>query len=475
MRNKCLFPVVIVLMILSVVLCTQTQPVMGAGAGGGRGGGMGGGRGGRGTAAVTQRPDKATRLASIVEIEKQLAALKTAIQKAPANDPCIAQLQGEASTTFATQYSEESDAITQIVTALNSIRPVAGGFGGGRGGMMGGVGLTTEQITELTTLAKEDKATKLTAKLNALAKEAASQAAAAASRGGGGRGIGMGSGQPQQRGPSDEEIRKMEDAMPTTPAVEPSKPRKLLVIDLVGQGAYRHTSIPYWDKTLEIMGEKTGAFSVVVSEDINMFSAENLAQFDAVCLNNSVSLPLSPDKTPELCKSLMDFVKGGKGIMAIHSGTDTFYTGAYIWPEGSEMLGGKFSGHPWTADRGQWAVKIDEPDNPLMEPFKGKGFKLNDEIYRTDPPLYSREKQLVLMSLDMSDEATKRLCQKDTDTDTGISWIKEWGKGRVFYCSLGHVHDVTWTAPILEHYLRGIQYALGDLKCDATPKGSKTK
>ncbi|MBN1972809.1 MAG: ThuA domain-containing protein [Sedimentisphaerales bacterium] len=292
-----------------------------------------------------------------------------------------------------------------------------------------------------------------------------------------GRGTGMGLGGTrgqQQSGPTEEEIKKMEEAMPTKAVVEPAKPRKLLVIDILGQGAFPHTSIPYWNKALQIMGEKTGAFTAVVSSDINMFSAENLAQFDAVCLNNSVSLPLSPTNTPELCKALMDFVKGGKGIMAIHAGTDAFYTGANVWPEASEMLGGKFSGHPWTAGRNQWAVKIDEPDHPLMAPFQGKGFKLVDEIYRTEPPLYSRDKQLVLMSLDMSDETTKGVRgQKPTDIDTGISWIKNWEKGRVFYCSLGHEHAVTWTAPILEHYLRGIQFALGDLKADATPKPLK--
>jgi type 1 glutamine amidotransferase len=272
---------------------------------------------------------------------------------------------------------------------------------------------------------------------------------------------------PRQRGVSEEEIKKMEEAMPTKAVVEPAKPRKLLVIDLVN--GFYHTSIPYWNKALEMMGEKTGAFSVTISEDVNMFSAENLAQFDAVCFNNTVSLPLSPDKTPELCKSLMDFVKGGKGLVAIHAGTDTFYAQPYVWPEGSEMLGGKFTGHPWTAN-GTWAIKIDEPNNPLMAPFKGKGFKISDEIYRTEPPLYSRSKQLVLMSLDMSDEATKNKAQKPSDSDTGISWIKTWGDGRVFYCSLGHNHDVTWTAPVLEHYLRGIQFALGDLKVDTKPK-----
>ena len=269
------------------------------------------------------------------------------------------------------------------------------------------------------------------------------------------------------QGPTAEEIAKMEAAMPTNAIVPPAKPRKLLVIDKV-TGFY-HDSIPYWNKTLEIMGQKTGAFTVTLAHEVDALNAENLKDYDAICFNNTVTLPLSPEQTPELCKSLMDFVKGGKGVIGIHAATDSFYT-RYVWPEGQEMWGGKFTGHPWTAGRTAWAVKIDEPNNPLMASFKGKGFKIVDEIYRTEPPLYSRSKQLVLMSLDMSDNTTKARAQKPSDADTGISWIKDFGKGRVFYCSLGHVHSVTWNPAVLELYLRGIQFAMGDLKVDAQPK-----
>lgn len=263
--------------------------------------------------------------------------------------------------------------------------------------------------------------------------------------------------------PSAEEVQKIEAAMPAQAVVEPATPRKILVFNLC-QG-FKHSSIPYWMKALEIMGRKTGAFSVVFSEDLNDFNAENLKQFDAICLNNTTQLKLNPKNTPQLCESLMGFVKGGKGLIGIHAATDNFYQ----WPEAQEMMGGTFSGHPWTGE-GTWAFKIDQPDHPLMLPFGGKGFKLKDEVYRTEPPLYSREKQLVLMSLDLSDEATAKRAEKPTDVDTGISWIKTWGQGRVFYCSLGHDHAVTWTPAVLEHYLRGIQFALGDLKVDTTPK-----
>ncbi len=263
-----------------------------------------------------------------------------------------------------------------------------------------------------------------------------------------------------------EEVQKIEKAMPTRATIRTrrSRNRKLLVFWRCE--GYFHTSIPVVNKALEIMGKKTGAFDVVITDDYSVFTAQKLKQFDAVCLNNTTGLKFNPEETPERCKALMDFVKGGKGIVGVHAATDNFNQ----WPEAREMMGGKFTGHPW-GSRGTWAIKIDEPDHPLMKAFKGKGFKINDEIYRTDAPLYSRDKQLVLMSLDMSDETTRKVKGfKPTDADTGISWVKRLGRGRIFYCSLGHNDHIFWNQTVLRHYLDGIQFAFGDYKVDTKPK-----
>ena len=261
-----------------------------------------------------------------------------------------------------------------------------------------------------------------------------------------------------------EEVQKIENAVPKQATVKSAEPRKLLVFWLC-EGFF-HTSIPLVNKAIVQMGKTTGAYETVVTNDMSIFKPENLKQFDAVCFNNTTGLKFNPEKTPELCKSLMDFVRGGKGIVGIHAATDNFNE----WPDAQEMMGGKFTGHPWGGG-GTWAVKIDEPDHPLMAAFKGKGFKINDEIYRTDPPLYSRDKQLVLMSLDMSDPTTRNVDGfKPTDVDTGPGWIKTWGKGRIFYCSLGHNDHWLWNPAILQHYLDGIQFAFGDYKVDTTPK-----
>ena len=261
-----------------------------------------------------------------------------------------------------------------------------------------------------------------------------------------------------------EEVRKIEGALPAKATVKPAKPRKLLVFWRC-EGFF-HKSIPVVNKAMELMGKTTGAYEVVITDDYSVFTKENLRQFDAVCLNNTTGLKFDPATTPDRCEALMDFVKGGKGIVGVHAATDNFKT----WPAGEEMMGGKFTGHPWGGG-GTWAIKIDQPDHPLMAAFKGKGFKIKDEIYRTDPPLYSRDKQLVLMSLDMSDPTTRNVNGfKDTDEDTGIAWVKTLGKGRIFYCSLGHNDEIFWNAPILQHYLDGIQFAFGDYKVDTRPK-----
>ncbi|MBM4104612.1 MAG: hypothetical protein FJ263_11325 [Planctomycetes bacterium] len=222
--------------------------------------------------------------------------------------------------------------------------------------------------------------------------------------------------------------------------------------------------MPYWKQALDIMGEKTGAFKVVHSDDMGIFTPDALKQFDVICFNNTTKLV--PNQAQQ--KAIMDFINNGKGIVGIHAATDNFYD----WPEGIQMMGGVFKGHPWRAGA-TVAVKIDDPEHPLMKPFGGKGFKVNDEIYRTAPPEYSRKNQRVLMSLDMSDPTTKNTEGVTLeDMDTGISWIKPIGKGRLFYCSLGHNNHLLWNKAVLGHYLAGIQYAAGDLKVDDTPLGA---
>ena len=255
-------------------------------------------------------------------------------------------------------------------------------------------------------------------------------------------------------------LDKIESALPAKATAKPKKPHKILVFWRC-EGFFHGGGIAASTKAIALMGEKTGAYTTDVSADYDAFDAANLAKYDAVVLNNTTKLAL-PDEAKK--QALLDFVRGGKGLIGIHAATDNFYD----WPEAAQMIGGTFNRHPWGAG-GTWAFKIDDPDHVLNRAFAGKGFKLKDEIYQFKAP-YSREQQRVLLSLDLSDAATAAKKGGRADKDYAVAWIKKYGNGRVFYCSLGHDANVFQEPVILRFYLDGIQYALGDLAADATPK-----
>jgi len=257
----------------------------------------------------------------------------------------------------------------------------------------------------------------------------------------------------------DKQHGLVEKAMPNAGSVTPAKPRKLLVYH--GCEGFAHGSINICNKTIEVMSEKTGAFEAEFSDQMTAFEKNNLKRFDGILLNNTTQLKF---ENPEHRQALLEFVKSGKGLIGIHAATDNFPT----WPEGARMIGGVFDGHPWTSN-GLWAIKIDEPDHPLNQAFNKKAFLIKDEIYQIKAP-YSRENLRVLLSLDMTNKRNQDLNGiKRKDNDFAISWIQPYGKGRVFYCSLGHNDEVFWNPAVLGHYLDGIQYAFGDLKADHVP------
>jgi len=253
-----------------------------------------------------------------------------------------------------------------------------------------------------------------------------------------------------------DQVEKVKAALPAAATARPKKPRKLLIFSLC-KGFY-HGSIPIGAKAFELMGEKTGAYTSVSTLDPEVFRPQTLRQFDAVVFNNTTGTLFDDE---ERKKALLAFVAGGRGIVGVHAATDCFYK----WAEYGKMMGGYFSGHPWHEDVG---VKLDDPSHPLLKVFGGKGFRITDEIYQFKDP-YSRNDLRVLLSLDTNAINMKKGGIKRTDADFAVSWIRNVGKGRVFYCSLGHRDEIFWNPTILKYYLDGIQYALGDIKADATP------
>jgi type 1 glutamine amidotransferase len=251
-------------------------------------------------------------------------------------------------------------------------------------------------------------------------------------------------------------LARIRAAAPDEAPARPAHPRHLLVYTACR--GFVHGSIPYCTAALQVLGEKTGAFEVTTSDDPEVFRPASLARFDAICFNNTTGELFSDE---ELKRSLLDFVRGGKGVVGIHAATDCFYD----WAEYGDLMGGYFDGHPWNETV---AVKLDEPDHPLNAAFGGRSFEIADEIYQFKLP-YARDRLCVLLSLDTTRTDMSKKGIKRSDNDFAVSWVQRYGDGRVFYCSLGHREEIFWNPAVLRHYLAGVQFALGDLEADATP------
>lgn len=260
---------------------------------------------------------------------------------------------------------------------------------------------------------------------------------------------------------TDEQRKKIIDAAPEKAPAEVKQPRRLLVFSRTT--GYRHSSIPQGVEAMKILGEKSKAFTIEHSEDPAIFTAEKLKSFDAVLFLNTTGDP-APDEAQR--KALEDFVRGGKGIAGIHAATDA----GYNWPTYGEMMGGYFDGHPWHE---KVTLKVEDPDHALCKCFKGDHLEVVDEIYQFRDKPYSRQNLHILTSLNTKLTNMEKGGIKRKDGDFAVSWIREFGKGRVFYCSLGHREEIYWNPVVLEHYLAGLQYAFGDLKADATPSAEK--
>jgi type 1 glutamine amidotransferase len=112
-------------------------------------------------------------------------------------------------------------------------------------------------------------------------------------------------------------------------------------------------------------------------------------------------------------------------------------------------------------------IKLDDPQHPVNACFGRRPWRIHDEIYILREP-YSRNKLRILLSLDLDQMPDPG---KRPDKDYAVSWVRQYGRGRVFYTTLGHAIETYWSRLFLEHLLAGVQFAIGDLEGETAPSG----
>ncbi|HEX3999120.1 MAG TPA: ThuA domain-containing protein [Pirellulales bacterium] len=244
-------------------------------------------------------------------------------------------------------------------------------------------------------------------------------------------------------------------------------PHAYRILMVTQSAGYRHSSVTRHDDKLSVaertvtdLGISSNLFRVDCTQDAaKEMTPKKLANYDIVFFYTTGDLKIPKEN---LDYFLNDWLKQrGHGFIGTHSASDTYHNyRPYL-----EMLGGEFQEHPWGNGSKVW-IKVHDKNFPAMKPW-GDEFEIADEIYHFKN--FEADKVHVLMSMDMAKTSKKKPYHEP------IAWCRDWGKGKVFYISLGHDEKV-WANPKYQECLLGaIKWELNLEPGDATPNPELSK
>jgi len=135
--------------------------------------------------------------------------------------------------------------------------------------------------------------------------------------------------------------------------------------------------------------------------------------------------------------ALKNYVEAGKALIPIHSGSFSFQNSDWF----IETVGGQFSAH----GTGEFTATITDPSHPVMKGISP--FNTWDGTY-----VHSQ----------LNDDMTILMERAEGDRKEPYTWVRDQGKGRVFYTAYGH-DERTWNQPEFQKLVaNGILWAIGD-------------
>jgi uncharacterized protein len=208
-----------------------------------------------------------------------------------------------------------------------------------------------------------------------------------------------------------------------------NEPRRVEILFL-GHTAKNHDS----EKLADILSQAyfNRGINFQYTVDPNDLNSDNLAHYDALLVYaNHDSISSSQEK------ALLDFVNSGGGFIPLHSASYSFRNSDKV----VDLIGGQFASHG--AD--SFATVTIIPDHPVMAGLEP--FTTWDETY---------------VHTKLSSSIEVLAVRVDGDHQEPYTWVRDYGKGRVFYTAYGHDQRTFNNPGFQELVFNGIRWAIGD-------------
>ncbi len=187
---------------------------------------------------------------------------------------------------------------------------------------------------------------------------------------------------------------------------------------------------------------KEEQFEVKITDTLETLKQDDLTAYDLIVPNWTQGTI-----SDEQMRPLIDAVATGTGLAGLHGGMgDSFRTAvAYQF-----MVGGQWVSHPGN-DGIEYTVNILDSDHPLTEGMVD--FKVISEQY------YMHVDPAVKVHATTRFPIAEGNYTTNGEVDMPVVWTKRWGKGKVYYCSLGHIAEVVRMPEIIKLMRKGMSWA----------------
>jgi type 1 glutamine amidotransferase len=152
-------------------------------------------------------------------------------------------------------------------------------------------------------------------------------------------------------------------------------------------------------------------------------------------------------------------VAAGTAMAGCHGGMCSAFHGCKKW---SFITGGVFIEHP--GDILDYRVTVRDREHPIMRGISDFAITTEQYYMHIDPAVH------VLATTRFPSPGGAGPHESNGPVDMPVVWTKYWGRGRIFYTSIGHDLQVLMADPHGTILRRGIAWALGDINPEGTSR-----